>query len=177
MTEEATNPPNDAEKYDVAGAIESAAGDYRYTLGRCWSKLAPSGTTVFIMLNPSTADAQSDDPTIRRRVGFAKAWGSSDLLVGNLYAFRATDPRDLFEAADPVGRDNDHYLRQLMNDHSDIVCAWGANAKEERVREFVEAAKTAGVKLWCLGTTKDGAPRHPLYVAQGTELVPWSLPT
>lgn len=148
-------------------------GPYRYRLERVW---APHTETLrVVMLNPSTADGTVDDPTIRRLTGFAKRQGAGGITVLNLYAFRATDPRDLERAAaagvDVVGPENDAYLRILATAGKPILAAWGARAPRERVdavRRILEPAP-----LLCLGTTKDGYPRHPLYVRGDAPLVDW----
>jgi hypothetical protein len=148
-------------------------GLYRYTLGRRWSQDLSDGAAVFVMLNPSTADAAVDDPTIRRCIGFAKALGYGGLHVVNLYAFRATKPADLWRAADPIGPDNDEHLRETFKaaarEGRAVIAAWSANAQPLRA-EFVGAlARAAGVTLQALGFTKDGAPRHPLYLRADAE--------
>ncbi len=129
------------------------------------------------MLNPSTADASIDDPTIRRCKGFAKDWGYGALTVINLYAFRATDPKELWKASDPVGHNNDKWIEYICANYPGeitFVCAWGANAKPDRVKQFVDlVAKHPKVKLMCLGTTKAGAPKHPLYIKADQPLEPW----
>jgi hypothetical protein len=158
------------------GAKISDCGMYRYLLTRDISIIGEAGKTVFVMLNPSTADAVENDPTIRRCIGFAETWGFGNLIVANLYALRSTQPAALWQHADPVGPENDATLADLARRHRDIVCAWGANAKPERVRAFVDVIKAAGGELWCLGTTKAGAPRHPLYLRRDAKLQPWSLP-
>jgi hypothetical protein len=147
-------------------AYISDDGLYRYTLGRRWSDDLDVGPAVFVMLNPSTADAEVDDPTIRRCIGFAKALGCGGLHVVNLYAFRATKPADMFAAADPVGPENDQVLTDTAvraeREDRPLIAAWGANAKPGRV------AKVLGLpgfgSLQALGLTKAGAPRHPLYL-------------
>lgn len=152
----------------------SPCGQYRYTLKR--SPLSPypdRGTAVFCMLNPSTADATTDDPTIRRCRGFADYWGCNGIVVVNLYALRSTDPRGLWNHADPVGPDNDFWLRSVARDCGTVVCAWGANARPDRVRQVVELLRSVGAQIRCLGQTKDGAPRHPLYIRADQQLVPW----
>lgn len=157
-------------------AVISRCGEYRYTLDRPRGILvspATRATAVFCMLNPSTADDENDDPTIRRCRGFMERWGSAGLLVVNLYALRSTDPRALWEHADPVGPENDHWLHRAAGEGGEVVCAWGANAKPDRVRIAVALFRAAGARLLCLGTTKDGHPRHPLYVRGGQPLVPW----
>ena len=150
----------------------SECGRYRYLLTRPpESMLAERGTALFIMLNPSTADAEIDDPTIRRCRGFARDWGCNGLTVANLYAFRATDPSELWKQDDPVGPENNEQLYALAKEYGDVVCAWGANAKTERAQEVVRILEGAGARLWCLGTTKSGAPRHPLYIKADQPLV------
>jgi len=157
-------------------AVESWAdisedGRYRYVLGRQWD--ASLSECVFIMLNPSTADDSQDDPTIRRCINFAKSFGCGSLLVGNLYAYRATDPRDLFKAADPTGGPrNDAVLCDILTRGALAVVAWGAHAKSARVAEVLRLSGTH--PLTALATTKDGAPRHPLYVPRTALPTAWS---
>lgn len=155
----------------------SLCGQYRYTLTR--PPLTPypdRGTAVFCMLTPSTADATLDDPTIRRCRGFAERWGCNGITVVNLYALRSTDPRGLWDHADPVGPENDYWLWRAARDCGTVVCAWGANARIDRVREVVALFRKAGADLRCLGQTKAGAPRHPLYIRADQPLVPWAPP-
>lgn len=157
-------------------AIISACGQYRYKLTRPGDMTATRGPAVFVMLNPSTADASVDDPTIRRCMGFARAWGCDGIVVVNLYAFRATQPSDLWIQSDPVGRENDNWLIGVAHEAEEIVCAWGVNARPERVAEVTAILMTACGRLRCLGATKSGAPRHPLYVRADQELVDWAAP-
>lgn len=131
---------------------------------------------VFVCLNPSTADAKKDDPTIRRCIGFAEGFGYGGLIIANIYAYRSTDPKELWEQTDPVGHYNDETLRTLARKYSDIVCAWGVNAKPDRVKHFHEFMTAGGATLLCLGTTKNGSPRHPLYLRSDTVLTQWELP-
>lgn len=156
-------------------ALISDCGRYRYWLKRSWiPEPGMEGSRVlFVMLNPSTADAELDDPTIRRCIGFARSLGLSELMVANLYAFRATKPSDLWNTADPVGPENDRWLENLCQEADKIVCAWGANAQEDRVSAFLRRMQTAEIPLFCLGTTKAGAPRHPLYIKSEQPLVAW----
>jgi len=158
-------------------AIISSCGQYRYRLTRDPHDLyATRGPALFIMLNPSTADAAIDDPTIRRCSSFAKAWDCAGLVVANLYALRATNPSDLWKHADPVGQDNDMHLAALIREHETVVCAWGANARPDRVAQ-VKAMFHRLSRPVCLGVTAAGAPRHPLYISAGQTLIPWeSLP-
>lgn len=155
-------------------ATISECGRYRYDLTRDLLTIADAGPVLFVMLNPSTADASQDDPTIRRCIGFAKRFRCDRLTVANLYALRSPRPKDLWAADDPVGPENDSHLRRLLSSHDLVVCAWGANAECERVKRFAEIADECGANLWCLGTTKAGAPLHPLYLRKDTELRPWS---
>ncbi|KVC19730.1 DUF1643 domain-containing protein [Burkholderia pseudomultivorans] len=155
--------------------IISECGQYRYLLSRPADCTAPmKSAALFLMLNPSTADASLDDPTIRRCRGFAKTWDCNGISVANLYALRSTDPVALWSHADPVGPDNDTYLRKFAYEYGDVVCAWGANARDERVSAVVAILREAGARLWCLGTTKDGSPRHPLYVRADQPLIEWN---
>lgn len=150
-------------------ATISEDGRYRYLLKRRWSD-GPIAT--FIMLNPSTADAEQDDPTIRRCIGFAKREGCGALTVVNLMAFRATNPKELLGAIDPVGPDNRGYLVPAIRKGAPVIAAWGAHeaaiGRDAVVREIAEAL---GKPLVCLGKTKSGAPRHPLYVKAIAPLV------
>lgn len=133
---------------------------------------------LFVMLNPSTANDVLDDPTIRRCRGFAEREKAPIFQVVNLFAFRATDPLALALADDPVGPRNDEMLRIAMAASAHrVVCAWGANAfAARRLSAFARLHAEAGAPaLWCLGTTKDGAPRHPLYVKADQPLVPFEL--
>jgi hypothetical protein len=126
------------------------------------------------MLNPSTADAESDDPTIRRCTGYRDAWGFSELLVLNLYGFRATDPEELKARHYPPGPDNGDHWRGQMPLADLVICAWGANAQEHQVEYFRRVAARLGVPLYCLGVTANGQPRHPLYLKADILPVPWS---
>ncbi|PWU30679.1 hypothetical protein DK254_00030 [Pseudomonas sp. RW407] len=155
-------------------AIISDCGLYRYLLTReTGLLLAEKPGALFVMLNPSTADATLDDPTIRRCIGFATAWDCAGLAVANLYAYRATDPRELWRCADPVGPENDRHLAALAAEYGDIVCAWGSHARPERVAAVVNLLQAAGARLWCLGANQDGSPKHPLYIKRDQPLVEW----
>ena len=156
-------------------AVISPCGTYRYLLKRCAESMAPmKSTALFIMLNPSTADARLDDPTIRRCRAFAKLWDCNGLAVANLYALRSTKPAALWIHPDPVGPENDDYLWNFARECGDVVCAWGSNARPERAARVVNIMRDADARLWCLGTTKDGSPRHPLYVRADQQLIGWS---
>jgi hypothetical protein len=152
-------------------AVISADGVYRYRLERCWRD---GDTVAWIMLNPSTADADTDDPTLRRITAFSRGWGFGRLIVANLYALRATDPGQLWTAPDPVGPDNDRHIADAVSCH-EVIVAWGTNAKPERVVQVLDViGRQPGVgHLHCLGVTKSGAPKHPLYVAGNTPMTLW----
>lgn len=152
----------------------SSCGLYRWTLSRHWG---PGEALVFVMLNPSTADADTDDPTIRRCIGFAKREGYDGIVVMNLYAFRATKPATLLTCGDPVGLENDAYLQMLLTERVrrglPVVAAWGANADRDPARVAEVLDLVAFVDWRCLGTTKQGAPKHPLYIKGDQPLVPY----
>ena len=164
----------DLKEKDV-GAVISDCGLFRYWLSRSGENLLSRYTfpAVFVMLNPSVADASQDDPTVRRGCGFAANWGYNGLIVVNLYAFRATNPKDLWNCDDPVGPENDEWLERVCSLHESVVCAWGNNARQDRVGKFKAIAKKTGTRLLCLGTTKSGAPRHPLYIKADQPLEEW----
>jgi hypothetical protein len=155
-----------------SNAVISDCGRYRYSLMRRWAEGHP---LRFVMLNPSTADATLDDPTIRRCMGFARREGFAALIVLNLYAYRATDPKALLTCADRVGPLNDGILKAHLFSAScgatPVVAAWGVNAKPDRVTAVLRSRPN--VDWRCLGTTKDGHPRHPLYVPGDQPLAPF----
>lgn len=143
------------------GAVIDSTGAYRYSLHRIWNTDLP--IVLFIMLNPSTADALEDDPTIRRCINFAKLWGCGRLEVRNLFAYRATDPRELKRCDDPVGpENNDHIIQAAATAHK-IVLAWGTKGTlMGRDREVYKMV--AQYKPECLDISKGGHPKHPLFV-------------
>jgi len=146
-----------------------ARGRYRFRLWRRW---APGGAALWIMLNPSTADDVGDDPTIRRCIGLSRGWGFGAIEVVNLYALRATRPRDLFAARAPVGRGNDAAIAASAAAAESIVVAWGMHGgRGARAGDVL--ALLARCPLWCLGRTRGGQPRHPLYAPASTRLVAW----
>jgi hypothetical protein len=155
----------------ASGAIISPCGHYRYAL---WRKWGVGGTCNFIGLNPSTADATLDDPTIRRCIGFAKAWGYGSLMMTNLFAWRATNPRDMMQAHNPVGPDNDSTLIGAYLNAQVSIAAWGAHGtydgRHNAVRELLP-------HLYYLRLTKDGHPGHPLYLPASLKPVKWERET
>jgi len=146
--------------------------EYRYHLSRSgW--LTGEGICLFIMLNPSTATQNKDDPTIRRCKGFAKLWGFAKLEVVNLFAARATEPKELKEMEDPIGQGNDETILYTAKNARQIIVAWGAHGPyQERDKEVIRLLKD--YDLYSLGTTKKGNPRHPLYIRIDQKPVPFS---
>lgn len=121
------------------------------------------------MLNPSTADAHQDDPTIKRCIGFAQLWGYGSLAVANLFAFRTAFPQALKRCTEPIGPENDIWLMALASEADTLVAAWGNHGQLlSRSRQI----KALLPRLMCLGLTKSGEPKHPLYVPRSTTLVP-----
>lgn len=146
-------------------------GAYRYMLGRQWGS---PPFLVWMMLNPSTADALIDDPTIRRVVTFSRDFGYGGCRVINLFALRSPSPKDLLVSADPVGPHNDEYIRKYVGQTDTVVCAWGAvhNKLKWRVKDILGVLE-GGPRLTCLGTTSKGDPRHPLYLSKDSQLKSW----
>jgi hypothetical protein len=129
----------------------------------------------FCMLNPSTADAARDDPTIRRCIGFARSWGYAGVEVVNLFALRATDPRELWRVRDPVGPDNDRALKDATRRIAGMVLAWGAHgALLDRDRDVLRLLSPR-TRLLALGWTVRRRPRHPLYLRR--DVSPFALAT
>lgn len=158
---------------NISHAVFSPCQRYRYTLFRDLGMQGPQLTVV--MLNPSTADAVKDDPTIRRVIGFAKSTGAGSLQVLNLFAIRATDPRAMLAADDPVGPQNDDHLARELKMAKDegrfVLAAWGAHGGH-RGRDFhVLHRLVDGVEWRCLGRTHQGHPKHPLYVPKSQQMV------
>lgn len=147
---------------------------YRYALVHYWGadpyNQDESELCVFIGLNPSTADAFADDPTILRCVDFAKRWGFLGLAMVNVFGFRETDPKKMLKAPDPIGPENDQVLHNVRG-FAKIVAAWGNHcpvAREQQIAKIFE-----GQELFCLGTNQNGSPRHPLYIPAEQVLVPY----
>ena len=177
-------PDRPGQDYPVSEAVISEDDLYRYVLNRRWS-----GEPVmpWICLNPSTADADADDPSIRRMCGFARREGCGGICVLNLYALRSPDPAALDDAIeiagiDPVGPDNDKWIAGVAAGVTDmvarvpVVAAWGAN-KVAAARVPRVLGLLGGLPLVCLGVTASGAPRHPLYVRSDAPLIPWEVPS
>ena len=153
------------------------APQYRFQLIREWDNMFPDqfGKMCFIMLNPSTANATTDDPTIRRCVSFAKREGCNKLVVVNLFSIISPDPVTL-KGEHTIGNKNDALIVESALTSDVVVCAWGSFGKyiHDRDIEVMKILEMQKIKTMCLGITKDGYPRHPLYVAGKTELIKYS---
>lgn len=150
-------------------AIFDATGQYRYRLGRQWRKNGP--TVAFIMLNPSTADATCDDPTLRACIQFAQRWDYAALSVVNLFGYRTPHPSVLKTAEDPVGEQNDRYLLQAVVEARAVVLGWGNfGGFLGRDRAVLNLLLPHQQKLYYLQRNISGHPRHPLYIQRGTPL-------
>jgi hypothetical protein len=157
--------------YLEAGAKFDESGKYRYSLWRTWSLYQPH--IVYVLLNPSTADEHRNDPTLRRCIEFARAWQFGSVEVVNLFAYRAPNANELLKIYDPVGVENNYYLTQAIEQCSTVVVGWGTNGtlfgRDRQVLSMLSVMK----EVYCLGATRDGHPRHPLYVKGETTLVPF----
>lgn len=150
------------------GATLSPCGKFRYNLTRTW---AVDGPKLFVIgLNCSTADHEKNDPTIRREISFAMDWRYGGLLKGNLFAYRTKNPAEMKRAKDPIGPETDNWLSIMASGAQKIVAAWGTHGSfMDRDRQVLALLK--GQKLWCFGLTKEGHPKHPLYLKGNTELI------
>lgn len=152
------------------GAIFSPCKKYRYMLWRCWDINLPS--VMFIMLNPSTADGEKDDPTCRRVIGISKKLGFGQVYMLNLFAYITPYPGELIDQEDPIGEDNVRYLMSYAHTASTVIYAYGAS-EEARVRAIMMYNQLPdGMALMI---NKDGSPRHPLYVPNYVKLVPFKI--
>lgn len=152
-------------------AVISHCGKYRYWLERRW---APGDALVFVMLNPSTADANQDDPTIRKCIGFARAFGFGAIVVVNLFAYRSTDPAGLREVADPIGPHNDYYVGHAVKRGGMAVAAWGRHGTlGGRDKAFLA---TLPGPLHALRVNNDGTPAHPLMLPYSCRPAPYRTP-
>ena len=144
---------------------------HRYVLRRTTG--LDGGSCTFIMLNPSTADEETDDPTVRRAKAFAHRWGFGAIEVVNLFALRSTDPRAL-TGPHAIGYANDRYIWSSVRRADMVVCAWGNHGALFGRSSFIMAEiDRFRVKLHHLGLTASGEPRHPLYLRKKTEPIPF----
>lgn len=159
----------------IRDAVFDATGAYRYRLDRSWSARGPG--LCWVLLNPSTADASSDDPTIRRVMSFSRSWGYSAARVVNLFAWRTTRPKGLRTVDDPVGPENDTTILETADRSDRIVVAWGNNGSlanpqsgRPRHQEVLDMLGPHLNKVASLGLTARSHPAHPLYLAGTTSL-------
>jgi len=147
----------------IRSARISTCKRYRYQLERSWStRTSRKSTVAFIGLNPSTADANQDDPTIRKCIAYAKAWHYKKLIMVNLFAWRATDPNALLLAKQPVGRLNDKHLDEAVLASALVVACWGEYGAILSRSDELRARYPR--RLMCLRTNQSGEPTHPLYL-------------
>ena len=142
-------------------------GNYRYLLWREWD--SSSKTVSFIMLNPSRADAQTNDPTITRCINFALSWGYGRLEVVNLFAYRTSKPSLLKQAAEPIGKDNDRYILESVEKSDRVILAWGNHGLWRKQDIYTLELLKNHNHLYSLGITKRGCPRHALYLRRTTK--------
>lgn len=164
-----------ATEYLTKGARFSECRRYRYSLTREWDVSKP--LIVWCGLNPSTADEDIDDPTIRREVGFSKDWGFGRYLKLNAYAWRATKPKDMFEAQrsgeDIVGEDNDDTILVNLKKAKMFVACWGANIDLHRSYKLRSLLRGSLRTVHALKLTSKGHPQHPLYMPADTQPFKW----
>ena len=163
----------DFQKGDAASTgVYSDCERYRYALTRVWDAAGPR--LLFIMLNPSKATERQNDPTVERCERRARGLGYGALQVMNIFAWRETDPKALARAAEPVGAENDALLLAGLAWADCVIAGWGVHGAHLGRGPAVEALlRDAGADLYCLGLSKAGHPRHPLYIAYAKPPMPW----
>lgn len=150
-------------------AVISECGNYRYLLRRTWDHDKPRA--LIVMLNPSTADAEIDDATIRSCIRLTKGLGYGSFEVVNIFGLRATDPKALAEAADPIGPMNEQVVAAAISRCDMVICAWGSHPMAARKSSFLMGhIRSRRPAAFCFGVTKHGAPKHPLYIKTGTPI-------
>lgn len=174
------NKPRNATNAVIASAVISDCEKYRYSLTRVWDDNKPR--VLFIMLNPSTADAEKDDPTIRRCIGFAKDWGYGGIYVVNLFSRRSTNPKDLLTAPFVVGIENEKWFRRMSLLAHLVVCAWGNSAIVDKLQKRLDSCWKPlswidkSKPLHYLELSNDGTPKHPLYLPKTLKPVRYEVP-
>jgi len=159
---------------EYATATFNAARTHRYQLTRVWDREVPP--LVFVMLNPSTADAFVPDPTITRCLGFARREQAGGLVVVNLFALRSTDPSVLDGHPNPIGHSNNRFLVESVQDAAVVIAGWGVPGQlGGRDREVAALLAEYGIGVHCLGRNQGGSPKHPLYVRADQPLEPYRL--
>ena len=168
-----------------AGAIISDCGKYRYSLWRSFPQNyiicddlpgGLSGKLVWIMLNPSTADYRKDDQTIKKCLGFTAGFGYQTMEVVNLFAYRATNPKEMLKQADPIGSENDFHIRRAITQAGLVICAWGPKGTHRfQSQKVLRVLRKQKIKPMALIKTQSGEPGHPLMLAYSTELIPMEV--
>ena len=154
------------------GAVFSSDCRYRYLLWRVWA--GTEGLVLFVGLNPSTADEQTDDPTMRRCKSFAESWGATGFLVANLFAYRATKPTDLYAASTPIGTATDNWIDTASSLAGLTIACWGNHGTyRDRATRVLPLLRNPH----CLRMTKVGHPSHPLYLPGSCQPMPMAPPT
>ena len=153
-------------------AVYSKCENYRYTLTRVWDENKKK--VLFIMLNPSTADETKNDPTVERCERRAKKLNFGSFRICNIFAWRETSPLQLMKTDEPVGKDNDFHISKSVLWSDVIICAWGTHGTYfNREAEVKNLLSNNGAKLYHLGLTKNGHPKHPLYITYTQNIVAW----
>lgn len=156
-------------KYLQTDAMFSPDRVHRYSLTRIWDN--SFGYVALVCLNPSTADEKLDDHTIRRCVEFSRQWGFGGMHLYNIFALRSTDPQLLYTHSNPVGEQNNEFLRAIP-DSTPIICAWGTHGNfRDRGRNCLNF-HLHKLDRWCLRKTLDGCPGHPLYLPYSCVRIP-----
>lgn len=158
-----------------SGAIFSSCESYRYSLWRFWGDSLVLGNAVaFIGLNPSTADEWCNDPTVTRCINFARHWGYDGMVMLNAFAFRATDPRQMKDCLEPIGKYNDTKIQHVVFSAGLVVCCWGNHGTHlGRSTEVRQRLRDVATPVTHLGLTRIGEPKHPLYLRSDTEAILW----
>jgi hypothetical protein len=160
-----------SENTNVSGATISNCKKYRYQLWHIWDESKPK--VLFIMLNPSLAESEKNNPTVKRCINFAKSWGYGGLYVGNLYAYRTAYPKELKKAGYLKGEENIRHLREMGKESELIICAWGVfGVTKSNNTEWVFSLFE---KLHYLALSKDEIPRHPLYLKKDLKPIPFKV--
>jgi len=164
----------------TASAILSPCSLYRYRLDRTVGMVGP--VFAFFGVNPSTADATADDATVRKWIGFTKTWGGSRFIVGNVFAYRATDVRELATVDDPFGPDIGDHTTDIIAEADILVPCWGNSGKVPPKLQFafdvlMDALVSSGKPVQTFGLTASGDPKHPLMLGYSTPLAPWAVET
>ena len=154
-----------------SGAILSDCGAYRYRLWRTWDKSKP--LVGFCMPNPSTADANRDDPTIRRLISFARSWGYGGFIVVNLFALRSPHPSVLRQVDDPIGPDNHKHLSEVAVLVDTMICAWGTHGRFGMADKLAMACMHGKATTKAMHINADGSPKHPLYIKSDAVPIPF----